>query len=140
MILTCCSLDSHCQSVNTKNDADNCLRISSYLALGTKRFQGHLLGEISESDNSVKALYEACKVESKLAQRKMLGIVNPSLVSIDDIKNSSKQDEIRDCDYCGHTHDKGNCPAYGKICNRCGRKNTLRKKCRQNPDRVRYPI
>ena len=35
-------------------------------SIENKEIQDHLLGEISESDNSVKALYEARKVESKL--------------------------------------------------------------------------
>ena len=50
--------------------------------------QDHLLGEIKETDNSVRALYEARKVESKLAQRKMLGIANPNLVSVDELKKN----------------------------------------------------
>ena len=56
-----------------------------------KEIQDHLLGEIKETDNSVRVLYEVCKVESKLAQRQMLGIVNPStLVSVEAIKKASK--------------------------------------------------
>ena len=37
------------------------------------------------------------------------------------------------CKFCGyeHTPDKKKCPAWGKICNRCGEKNHLGKKCRQ---------
>ena len=101
-------------------------------SIENKKIQDHLLVEISESDNSIKTLYEARKVESKLAQRKMLGIVNPSLVSIGAIKNRSRQDKILDCNYCSHTHGKGSCPAYGKVCSRCGRKNHFDKKCRQD--------
>ena len=69
-----------------KNDADELLKDQFIFRIENKEIQDHLLGEISENDNSVKALYEAHKVESKLAQRKMLGIVNPSLVSIDAIQ------------------------------------------------------
>ena len=58
-----------------------------------KEIQDHLLGEIKETDNSVRALYKAWKNESKLAQRQMLGIVIPStLVSVDAVKkNSARQ-------------------------------------------------
>ena len=31
--------------------------------------------------------------------------------------------------FCGKSHDKGQCPAYGKICNNCGRKNHFESKC-----------
>ena len=67
-----------------------------------------------ETDNSIKALYEARKVESKLAQRKMLGIVNSSLVSVDAIRKNSQYGDK--CDYCGHSHKRGkqNCPAFRK--------------------------
>ena len=52
-----------------------------------KEIQDHLLGGISECDNSMKALYVARKIESKHEQCKLLGIVNPSsLTSIDAIK------------------------------------------------------
>ena len=46
-----------------------------------------------------------------------------------------------DCKFCGKSHDKGQCPAYGKICNNCGRKNHFESKCqsasRSNSDRPR---
>ena len=112
---------------------DELLKDQFIFGIENKEIQDHVLGEISEMDNSVKVLYEARKVESKLAQRKMLGIVNTNLVSVDAIKNRSK-DEIWNCEYCGHTHDRGRCPAYGKVCNRCGWKNHFEKKCRQNSD------
>ena len=59
----------------------NSSRINSYLVYYNKEIQDHLLGEISETDNSVKALYEVRKIESKLAQRKMLGIVTTAALS-----------------------------------------------------------
>ena len=70
-----------------KNDADELLKDQFIFGIENKEIQDHLLGEISETDNSVRAFYEAHKVESKLAQRKLFGIVNPSsLVSIDAVK------------------------------------------------------
>ena len=35
-------------------------------------------------------------------------------------KTSTKQWK---CKFCGHTHKPRQCPAYGKICHLCGRKN-----------------
>ena len=70
----------------------------------------------------------------KLAQRQMLGIVNPGLVSVDKIKNKSTR-QVCDCDHYGHFHAKGDCPAYGKEYHKCGGKNHVSKKCRQKSSR-----
>ena len=75
-----------------KNDSDELLKDQFLFGMYDKEIQDHLLGEISESDNSVKALYEARKIESKHEQCKLLGIVRPqllgpsSLTSIDAIR------------------------------------------------------
>ena len=70
-----------------KNDVDELLKDQFIFGIENKEIQDNLLGEISETENAVRALYEARKIESKLAQRKMLGIVNPSsLVSVDAVK------------------------------------------------------
>ena len=99
-----------------------------------KEIQDHILGEISESDNSVKALYEARKIESKHEQCKLLGIVNPSsLTSIDTIKQKFSR-EGKSCKYCGRSHkrSKQNYPAFGKICDRCGGKNHFKNVCKSD--------
>ena len=112
-----------------KNDTDELLKDQFIFGIHNKEIQNHLLGEIGWKDNSVRALYKTRKIELKLQQRQMLGIVNPNAVSVHAVKSSRK---ICDCDYCGHTHGKGECPAFGKICNRCPQKNHFEKKCRQN--------
>ena len=99
-----------------KNDADELLKDLFIFGIENKEIQDHLLGEILETDNSVKALYEARKIESKLAQRKMLGIVNPSsLVSVNAIRKKNSKFGDR-CEYCGCSHKRGkqNCPAFGE--------------------------
>ena len=125
-----------------RNDSDELLKDQFIFGLFNKEIQDHLLGEISETDNSVKALYEARKIESKLAQRKMLGIVTPPAISVEAIhrgfRNKSKSKSHRrntdytDCKFCGKSHDKGKCPAYGKVCNNCGCKNHFETKCQSN--------
>ena len=63
----------------------------------------------------------------------MLGIVTPDhLVDVNAVKKKVKFH--KDCDYCGCSHNKGDCPAYGKMCNKCGKMNHFEKKCRQKPD------
>ena len=123
------------------NDSNELLKDQFIFGLFNKEIQDHLLGEISETDNSVKALYEARKIESKLAQRKMLGIVTPAALSIEAIHRSFKSKtrsqskgfkthtDYTDCKFCGKSHDKGKYPAYGKVRNNCGRKNHFESKC-----------
>ena len=114
-----------------KNDADDLLKDQFIFGIHNKEAQDYLLGEISETDNSVKSLYEARKIESKLEKRKMLGVVTPDhLVDVNAVKKKVRFH--KDCDYCRHSHNKGNCPAFSKTCNRCGRKNHFAKKCKQN--------
>ena len=126
-----------------RNDSDELLNDQFIFGLCNKEIQDHLLGEIFEMDNSVKALYEARKIESKLAQRKMLGIITPAALSVEAIhrsfKNKSKSrsqsnahTDYTDCKFCGKSHDKGKCPAYGKVCNNCGRKNHFESKCQSS--------
>ena len=107
-------------------------RTSSYLAFTTRGSKITSLGKFLKH-NSVKSLYEARKIESKLEQCKLLGIVTPEgLVDINAVKKGGRSHKISDCDYCAHSHDKSNCPAYGKTCNKCGMKNHFAKKCMQN--------
>ena len=113
-----------------RNDADEHLKDQFIFGVYRKEIQDHLLGEIKETDNSVRALYLARKIKSKLAQRQMLGIVNPGLVSVDALSKSTRK--ISDCNFCGHTHGKGKCPAFGKECHRCSGKNHFGKMCRSS--------
>ena len=118
-----------------RNDADELLKDQFIFGIYNKEIQDHLLGEIKETDNSVRALYEARKVESKLAQRKMLGIANPNLVCVDKLKKSTRFNKSKDapkidCRYCGHNHKKGDCPAFGRECHKCGWKNHFSKMCK----------
>ena len=87
---------------------DDLLKDQFIFGIHNKEIQDHLLGEISETDNSVKSLYEARKIKSKLEQRKMLGIVTPDhLVDINAVKKGRTTHKVKDCDCCGCSHDKG---------------------------------
>ena len=45
----------------------------------------------------------------------------------DYLESSGRQTDklalIKNCKFCGRTHNRGNCPAYGKECNHCKKKN-----------------
>ena len=49
-----------------KNDADELLKDQFIFGIENKEIQDHLLGGIKETNNSVRALYEARKIELKL--------------------------------------------------------------------------
>ena len=106
-----------------RNDADELLKDQFIFGIYNKEIQDHLLGEINETPTLVKSLYEARKIESKLAQRKMLGIANPGLVHVDEIRNKSANFKGKihytDCKYYGCSDNKGECPAFGKTCHHC---------------------
>ena len=42
-------------------------------------------------------------------------------------RQTDKLTLIKNCKFCGRTHNRGNCPAYGKECNHCKKKELLRK-------------
>jgi hypothetical protein len=47
------------------------------------------------------------------------------------VKNKSdKRDNVVDCTYCGSTHVRGRCPAYGKRCNNCKQFNHFSRVCK----------
>lgn len=42
--------------------------------------------------------------------------------------------DTTNCRRCGNTHQIGHCPAFGKICNRCSKKNHFAKQCQTKVD------
>ena len=42
-----------------------------------------------------------------------------------------------ECKYCGRRHAKRDCPAYGQICRKCGKKKHFQAKCRATTSTVR---
>ena len=85
---------------NFKNDFNDLLKDQFIFGIENKEIQDQLLGEISETDSSVKALYKARKIESKLEQCKLLGIVTPDrLVDVHTVKKG-KSNYYDDCKFC----------------------------------------
>ena len=52
-----------------KYDSDELLKDQFIFGIHNKEIQDHLLGELSEMDNSIHALHEARKIESKLINK-----------------------------------------------------------------------
>ena len=113
--------------------------------LAIKEIQDHLLGKIVTEDLSEKCLLKSRKIESKIKQRKLLGI--KTAMTYDSIQNRGRNkfrsksqshglssSNIRNCKYCGKGHNKGNCPAYGKKCQKCGCENHFKSVCRSGTE------
>ena len=107
--------------------------------------QEHLLNDIEDDQDLNHCLQEACKIESCIAQHILLGLKSVQYDTIDrdggrtkkkskskDRFKSKSQSGIRDCKYCSANHQWRQCPAYGKTCKACGKKNHFAKKCRSN--------
>ena len=127
---------------------DELLKDQFIFGLVVKEIQDHLLGEIVVEDTSEKCLLESRKIESKIEQRKLLGI--KAAVSYDSIhtnnrsrskfRNQSKgraksSSSICNCKYCGKLHNKRNCPAYGKKFQKCGKENHFKAVCKSGNNR-----
>ena len=108
--------------------------------------QEHLLNDIEDDHDLNHCLQGAHKIESHLAQRKLLGLKSIQYDSIgnqrsrhqkkkfkpkDKRPQSRSQSGIRDCKYCGTNHQHRQCPAHGKTCKSCGRKFILLKSADQ---------
>ena len=110
-----------------------------------RKIQGHLLNDIEDEHNPNHCLQEARKIESCIEQHKLLGLKSVQYDSIGQrdhcrSKKSKSKDRfksrsqssggvIKDCKYCGSNHPHRQCPAYGKNCKTCGKKNHFAKKC-----------
>ena len=85
-MLACQSSGWHCPKCKYQNDADELLKDQFIFGIYNKEIQDHLLGEIKETDNSVRVTcMRPEKIESKLGQRKLLGIVTPTALSVEAI-------------------------------------------------------
>ena len=121
---------------------DELLKDQFIFGLVVKEIQDHLLGEIVAEDTSEKCLLESRKIELKIEQRKLLGI--KAAVSYDSIQTNRSRGKfrsqskgrakssssVRNCKYCGKSHSRGNCPAYGKKCQKCGKENHFKAVCK----------
>ena len=110
----------------------------------------HFWGNGKRNDHDLNmTLVEARKIESRIAQRKLLGLKSVQYDAInqhgrpkkksknkDSRQKSRFQSGIRDCKYCGGNHQRRQCPAYGKDCKACGKKNHFAKKCRSRGQSV----
>ena len=44
-------------------------------------------------------------------------------------EREKRENQRKDCRYCGSQHDKGHCLAFGKVCKKCEKRNHFAKVC-----------
>ena len=44
-------------------------------------------------------------------------------------ERKQRENQRKECKYCGSLHDKGRCPAFGKLCKKCEKRNHFAKVC-----------
>ena len=54
--------------------------------------------------------------------------------------NNSRIQDIKNCKYCGRDHPRRKCPAYGKACNKCGKKNHFSNVCKATSTGKTKPV
>ena len=132
MIVECCYPDEV---------QDELLKDQYIFGLCMKEIQEHLLGELVNEHAPEKCLLELCKIQSKIKERKLLGIKTSMTYDAiyrgrNTLRNKCNHGRNRSsgnnksCKYCGKMHSKRNCPAYGKTCQKCGRDNHFKSVCR----------
>ena len=127
---------------------DELLKDQFIFGLVIKEIQDHLLGEIVAENSSEKCLLELRKVVSKIEKRKLLGIKAAICYDSIQINNRSRGKfrskiqgrgrstcSIRNCKYCGKSHNKGNGPGFGKKCQTCGKDNHFKAVCKSGSDK-----
>ena len=132
------------------NDVQDELLKDQYIfGLCVNEVQDHLLGEIVPEETTEECLLESRKIESKIEQRKLLGI--KTTMTYDTIyngrnksrnkshgRNCSSSSGNKTCKYCGKSHNRGNCPVYRKKCQKCGRDNHFKSVCRSDNDKCEH--
>ena len=53
-------------------------------------------------------------------------------------RSRRERETIRSCRYCGGSHRRGDCPAYGQTCKKCGRRNHFSQVCLQRNSSQRH--
>ena len=82
-----------------------------------------------------KAVDIARAAESTAAQMKVMSSESGVFAVKEQEKGQSEgvpvvtEGRIKDCRFCGRSHERRNCPAFGKICAYCKKKNHFVAKC-----------
>ena len=80
-------------------------------------------------DLTLEKCVDICRAaENATSQNKLL---HPDAVHKVGLRQGTERREVKECKFCGthHRFRKEDCPAYGKTCLKCNRKNHFQRKC-----------
>lgn len=100
----------------------------------------HLQEKLLRAENlDINKALEICRTRAAIAEHvKTMHIKEePMEIPVDSIRKKSS-DNKSSCRYCGYTHERGRCPAYGKICSLCQKRNHFARVCSKNKKEVNY--
>ena len=109
-----------------------CLKTNIIFGVTVREIQEHLLNDIEDDHDLNHCLQEARKIESCIAQHKLLGLKSVQYDSIGNQRDwgrSKKKSKFKDRPMSrskssgGSNHQYRQCPVYGKTCKSCGKKN-----------------
>ncbi|XP_029054611.2 uncharacterized protein K02A2.6-like [Osmia bicornis bicornis] len=85
----------------------------------------------------IKKAMEICRTRAVVAEHvKTMHIKEEAMeMTVDTVKKRAPGKKIT-CRYCGYTHEWGRCPAYGKVCSHCQKRNHFAKVCSKNKKEV----
>lgn len=63
------------------------------------------------------------------ASARQVSVVERKTESVEFVGSQDTDQKKLSCKYCSYDHVKGKCPAYGKICRKCGKKNNFPNRC-----------
>ena len=87
---------------------------------------------LKDSDLTLEKTLTICRTSeaSDAQMRHMNPVTNETLPEVNKLHRTSESLNIYSCQYCGTTHSPRTCPAFGKICHKCGKRNHFSKVCR----------
>lgn len=97
---------------------------------------------LRENELTLKRAEEICRAaELSELQLKLIKSDEDSICSVNASNTKHDQPQFKNssmsCTYCGLRHQPRRCPAYGKLCNNCGRKNHFKSVCRSSTAHVK---
>ena len=107
--------------------------IKDRIVLGTKNKQVRVT-LLNQKELILEKALSVCR-SNKLTEQHLLKINDNSTLNINSLQNVLRKErewkrEQRNCEYCGFKHAKRKCPAYGKICHKCNKKNHFANVCK----------
>ena len=121
--------------------------IKDRIVLGTKNKQVQV-SLLNQKDLTLEKALSTCR-SSELTEQHLTRINDVSTSSLNAMRTESDGQKFRkktrdsqdqNCKYCGLKHAKRNCPAYGKTCHKCGRKNHFATVCKTKGNAVKTLI